>query len=134
MIFDGENIFENSCVEYTPFRYNFLRERFAKLRQQEALLQDALKKGAISEADSWPSVWNAISKSPLFNLIRAKFQLEFTEAELIWMAHNVSEDCRGRETSLGYRRKSTNSGPSKQISLWEAEDDEEDIEFEEVAA
>jgi hypothetical protein len=103
MIFDGPDKFPNSTVEYTRFKHYPLRERFAKLREQEFWLQDTLKKGEIRE-ENWSAIWTKLERSDLYVLIRTKFFLEFTEGELIWMAHNVSDEFRDEEIQAPRRR------------------------------
>lgn len=116
MIFDGVDKFPDSCVEYVRFRFFPLRERFAKLREQEYWLQDTLAKIEKENYEKWQQVWRDVSKSHWYTALRTKFFLEFTEGELCWMAHNVSEDILDREPKTRKREKKEKK-VSKQLSL-----------------
>jgi uncharacterized NAD(P)/FAD-binding protein YdhS len=117
MIFDGADKFPGSCVEYTRFRYFPLRERFAKLREQEFWLQDALSRVERENLEKWEQVWRDVRRSIWYPALRTKFFLEFTEGELCWMAHNVAEEFKDFDPVKRRKRGKKEAVKSKQLSF-----------------
>jgi len=123
MIFDGPDKFQESTVTYVRFNSYPLRERFAKLREQEFLCQDTLKK-IEKKFEEWPQIVRKFKQSDWYSALRHLFLLEFTEAELMWMAHNVAPEFKDDDVEVLPKRrrkktKSKESKESKQVCIWE---------------
>jgi hypothetical protein len=124
VIFDGKDKFPNSCIEYVRFRHYPLRERFAKLREQEKCLQDAIERIVKEFPDEFFKLKNKIQDPQVYCWIRSIFFLEFVEGELCWMAHNIPEDHKDEEPQLPRQRrrrskKQVDPRISKQIPIWD---------------
>lgn len=107
MIFDGPDMFPNSCVKWTRFRDHELRMMFARHREaEEVLQQDCARLGSAEDVAEVRRWIEQAPTNPKALLLLRTIELQSLQRSLVWMVTNVT----GSKEERALRRRGFGSG------------------------